>query len=311
MYAKRVRYDQRKRVVEQTEPTGLTTSTTWDDEDRVIATEEPGGLRTTTRYDAAGRPTDRWGPAPSGRFNSDGTPNHPGVPNSQTRYDEGFQGLAATYWSNPYLAGLTARHGLGMGPTASLDVDWATTPPITPDANGDWSARFDGEVTLAAAGEYRFNLQTKGTARVVIDDQVVVEHAGPEPTTGWAIADSDSGFVNAVAGSKHRMRVDSTGPLTGAASTAPTACCPVRCPITSPQGWRRHLAGEAAVPPRRPRSPACRLRRAVGWVDDRRCDETAPGPRRGASGRDQGHRLPSQGQDRGHLRLSGPRRGDA
>jgi RHS repeat-associated protein len=210
-FAQRVRYDKRSRITERTDAAGLTTTYTWDAFDRQVATTDLGtGLRTTTRYEPAndpkGRPTKQYGPAPTSSFQTNGEPVVGAtVPTTTTEYDGGIVGLAATYWTNPFLAGAPGRHGTGLGGGGDMDKDWNMSPPVTPGTGG-WSARFNGELKLTTADDYTFQIETRGSSgRIWVDDELVADLTQAEPATGWG---TNTGAARALPVGTHRIRVD-------------------------------------------------------------------------------------------------------
>jgi RHS repeat-associated protein len=200
-FARRVRWNPEGRIVEDTDAAGLTTSYQWDAPGHIVATTAPGNLRTTHAYDTQGNKTDTWGPAPAARFGSDNRPLAGAVvPQASTAYDEGFGGLAATFWSNPDLAGAATGHGSGQ----LLTNTWAGGPPVTPDAQGRWSMRLTGEISLPTGGtaalipvsSFFIPAASSGWTRLWIDDRLVFD-SHVQPTMGAA---DGSGW--------HRIRVD-------------------------------------------------------------------------------------------------------
>jgi RHS repeat-associated protein len=212
-FAQRSRYDTRNRITETTGSDGLNTTYAWDTLDRIVATTDAAGLRTTTLYDYASRPTTTYGPAPVASFQANGLPAAGmTVPTTARAYDGAISGLAAAYWTNPYLAGGPALHDTGLGTGGAMDRDWSSTPPVTPGAGG-WSARYNGSLSVGSAGSYQFQINTKGsTVKVWVDDILVVDHNQAEPPTGWT---TTTGAATSLTAGPHRFRVDmvdTTGP---------------------------------------------------------------------------------------------------
>ena len=205
-FAERVRYDTRNRITERTGSDGLSTTYAWDALDRPFSVTEATGLRTTTTYDHASRPVTTYGPAPASSFGANGLPvAGASVPATTRAYDEGINGLGATYWDNPYLAGGPALHDTGLGAGGAMDRDWGSTPPVEAGPDG-WSARYTGYLNVPAGGAHSFELRTRGSkAKVWLDDSLVVDHSQPEPDTGWA---TTAGPVVAASSGLHRLRVD-------------------------------------------------------------------------------------------------------
>ena len=210
-YARQVTLDAVGRTASDRNAAGEASFYTWDDGDRLLRRTDPALRVTTTIYDHAGRPTDTYGPGLASEFGTDHRSST--APRATTAYDESMVGLGATYWSNKSLSGAPVGFALGVGdPNGALSHDWGTGAPTSvPAANaGDaWSARFNGEIILPAAGTYAFRLSSNDGVRLFIDDARVLDawydHSGLSPA---------GTFVNPAAGSRHRIRVeyyDNTG----------------------------------------------------------------------------------------------------
>jgi RHS repeat-associated protein len=190
-FARRVRWDDSGRIVEDTDAAGLTTAYQWDAQNHVVAQTAPGPLKTAFAFDSAGNKTDTWGPAPADQFGSDNRPiAGASVPHSTTAYDGGLQGLAATYWSNPNLVGHPNAHKSGAG---AYD-DFAAGPPVTPDAQGDWSMQLTGTIYLVNGFASFQRVAGTGGTKVFVEDQTMIDtDAGqwlgsfhdPQNRTGW------------------------------------------------------------------------------------------------------------------------------
>lgn len=205
-FAQRVRYDTRNRIIESTGPDGLSSTYTWDSLDRLVATTDPAGLRTTTFHDHASRPVTTYGPAPVASFQANGLPVVGAqVPTTTKVYDGAIAGLAAAYWSNPFLAGGPALHDTGLGAGGAMDKDWGTSLPVTPGPGG-WGGRFSGYLSVPTSNSYLFQVTTRGSkVRVWVDDTLVVDHDQAEPATGWA---TTTGSASNFSAGMHRIRVD-------------------------------------------------------------------------------------------------------
>ena len=225
-FARRVRWDTSGRIVEQTDAAGLTTSFEWDAHSRPVARTEPGGARTTYAYDLMGNLTDVWGPAPSNQFGADNRPvAGASVPHESKSYDDGMQGLASAYWTNPLLAGAPAGHGSGAGSVGN----WGGTPPVTPDGQGRWSMRLTGFVRFPA-GQTTFAPDAgTGAVRLWIDDTLVVSNraglngAHTETTTGGAWRRVRIDFASEAAGQTLNLRWRPPGAPAGQFVALPTA----------------------------------------------------------------------------------------
>jgi RHS repeat-associated protein len=195
-----VTFDAANRQLTATDATGKTTTKTWDAADRPTSTVDPAGIKNATTYDTHGWATDTYGPAPASAFGS--------APHATTSYDDGIQGLAATYWDNATLTGSPKRHGTGGVGTTDLNQDWGAAPPMGMPAT--WSMRLTGDINLTATGTYNFATWAKSGVRVYIDDVLVVD-AWTDPGSGRTRSvPPDGTFNNTVANSSHRLRVDLT-----------------------------------------------------------------------------------------------------
>jgi RHS repeat-associated protein len=186
-----VRWDSQGRIVEQKDSKDRTTHTKWDPIiERVLASVDPAGLQTTNVYDPiTGAVTDVYGPAPTACFAASApfTPTGPcavPVPRTQHRYDEGVNGLAATFWNNPYFAGAPVKHQTGPGGTGpsgpgctanTLCTQWDQLPfsqlsgselpaEHQPDHKFTWSMRLTGVIDVPNS----FVINTATTQQVSI-----------------------------------------------------------------------------------------------------------------------------------------------
>ncbi|HEX8771409.1 MAG TPA: PA14 domain-containing protein, partial [Acidimicrobiales bacterium] len=203
-----------------TNANGNSATTLLDAANHPLSSTDTAGRKSTVVYaiDAArshpvGQPTDSYGAAPAACFGTDrkamvppcaSPPSH-----TATTYDtaaDGItttQGLAVTYWSNLNFAGLPARHST-VAPTAGNMVP--VDPPAEGLTVGVWSARFTGEVVFPASGAYTFTLAATGSARLYIDDAMVV---GPG---------ANGTFVQAAGpATRRRIRIDYAPPVGAAA----------------------------------------------------------------------------------------------
>jgi RHS repeat-associated protein len=210
-FAREVEMDGTGRATTERDATLRVSTVTWDPGDRVTSSTDPAGRRTTTIYDAQQRPTDTYGPAPGSCFTGQ-TPNQActgtPMPHSRTAYDEGINGLAATYWPNRLLQQAPGVHSTGVGrgavgavsvdATGALSANWGATG--VPDASltaNQWSARYTGEILLPQAGTYSFRLDLNGGARLFVDDRRIVdawtEINGSSATGTHVVAAADAG----------------------------------------------------------------------------------------------------------------------
>ncbi|MCA1845643.1 MAG: hypothetical protein LC792_21100, partial [Actinobacteria bacterium] len=206
-FARKVAFDSAGRALADTDATGRVASAEWDPGDRQLSSTDPAGRKATTLYDWAARPTDAYGPAPASCFGADRRPNAScatPMPHTATAYDGGMKGLAAAYWANASLSGAPTAHDTGVGDASGALVhDWGSGAPAGLPADL-WSARFSGEITLAATGDYRFALNADNGVRLWVDDALVAER-WDNLAYGWV---QSQPFTNTTAGSHHRIRVD-------------------------------------------------------------------------------------------------------
>lgn len=209
-----VTYDAVWRQLTATSPLGVTATQEWHPtKDLVLSATNSLGMKSTTVYDqATDRATDTYGPAPAACFQSNGRPvtNPVGTSgcgilpaHTATTYDSGLQGLQATYYANPHLAGKPSLIGLGIGGTGgAVDRDWATASPGTGVPADNWSLRLTGLVTFPAAGQYTFVTNSDDGARVWVGDTLVVDkwEGGPAERVGAPIT--------VAAGESRRIRVE-------------------------------------------------------------------------------------------------------
>ena len=203
-----VSYDDQLRIVSDTDAAGLTSQLKWNAKNQITAQTDPAGLKTAYGYDHADRRTDTWGPAPQADFDANDRPLATAtVPRVTAGYDEGLIGLGATMWSNYLASGAPTKHGTLFATSGGTVLqDWATTPPVTADASGRWSARFTGEITFGNAGVHTFSAKTKGPVRVWIDDTLMFSLA-TDPGATWSTTASGT-LTSTAASEKHRIRID-------------------------------------------------------------------------------------------------------
>ncbi len=235
-YSRKVTYDTTFRTVDDYDVAGLLTHTDWDVDlsgtprkDLVLATTDPAALKSTTLYDYADRPTDQYGPAPAAWFGTDraplsGTEPTSGqtyanlIPHSQTGYDETVSGLASTFYDatsasngtdtpTRMLSGAPKVHATGIGATNAGEVNktWSAAPYTFTGAG--WGVRLSGDILLATAATYGFNVLHDDGVRVWVDDKIVVDDwADGGSRTSNQI--STATIANPVANTYHRIRID-------------------------------------------------------------------------------------------------------
>ncbi|MBM7824453.1 YD repeat-containing protein [Arcanobacterium pluranimalium] len=102
-FSKKIDYDSLLRTVKETDLTGKTSEQEWDPvKDLILSTTDPTGLKSTTIYDLDDRKIEAYGPAPKEWFTTSRVPLPDKTnltPHTSTRYDEGIDGLAASYYT--------------------------------------------------------------------------------------------------------------------------------------------------------------------------------------------------------------------
>ncbi|WP_158864170.1 PA14 domain-containing protein [Leifsonia sp. AG29] len=193
-----VTFDTALRKTSATSASGLTSRALWNNHDNPLATLDPQGHESTTTYDSQDRPVTTYGPAPSTCFgattsapfgtvptNASGVANGPipvagtcaamngvAIATSTTTYDGGLAGLAAAYFNNLTLAGAPTGYGRVFTGTDAQQV-WSGIP-ATGVGTTNWSASLTGTLTFPGAGDYQLSIYTDNTARVFVDDRLVI-----------------------------------------------------------------------------------------------------------------------------------------
>jgi RHS repeat-associated protein len=123
------------------------------------------------------------------------------VPHTHNAYDQGINGLAATYWANGQLAGTPAQQATGTGTgltggtsagyctaTSGICAQWpAGSPPASSDASGHWSMRLTGTINFTENVAYDFGLYANQPVSVLIDGQPllsITQFGNPNWTPG-------------------------------------------------------------------------------------------------------------------------------
>ena len=209
-----VAYDAVWRQTSATSPLGVRATQEWHPtKDLVLSATNSLGMKSTTVYDpATDRATDTYGPAPGACFQANGRPvsNPVGVSgcgilpaHTATTYDDGLQGLQATYYANPHLAGKPALIDLGIGGAdGAVDRAWGAASPGTGIPADNWSLRLTGLVTFPAAGQYTFVTSSDDGVRVWVGDTLVVDR--------WETGSAErvGAPVTVAAGESRRIRVE-------------------------------------------------------------------------------------------------------
>ncbi len=218
-------------TVVDTDADGATTTMVHDAGDRPTSVVDAAGRQSSVFYDGdatrahgTGRVTETYGPAQTSCFAATGRPDGsctlPPVAHSATTYDAepatptiaaaAWTGLAAAYWPNatgiPPLFGRAWTHE-----TVELvsGAPFTADPPAPNLVAGAWSARYSGEITLdetsTLAAPHVFTLALTGSARLFVDDVLVVDAAAAHASTTAVVGN----FANGLLG-RHRLRLDYT-----------------------------------------------------------------------------------------------------
>ncbi len=187
---------------------GLTSQTEWNAKDQQLWSLSPQGLRSTTIYTAQDRVADVYGPAPASCFDGNRLPAGCAfVPaRSETKYDEGLNGLNIAYYDNPSLGGAPKAFSMGLDGVGggALSRNYGTAAPIAGIPNTNWSIRATGLIRFDQTGQYKLRLWVDDAVRLWIDDVLVIDN-WTYHGADWA---SDWKNYQATAGQTARIRVD-------------------------------------------------------------------------------------------------------
>jgi beta-glucosidase len=95
-----------------------------------------------------------------------------------------FHGLRAEYWTNPHFEGEPSlvradrQVGLNLGLFNFAMANASSLLQLPEVFNNAMSARWTGSLTAPATGEYIFSLTHLGTARLYLDDQLLIDDPG-------------------------------------------------------------------------------------------------------------------------------------
>jgi beta-glucosidase len=180
------------------------------------------GLRDRARRLGA---TVTYAPGTDGINEGDDLPGPPPVPSSvlSTGGADPQPGLRAQYWSNTAFAGdplvtetdptVNVNYGFQNFPGFSAASPKATNSQAATNRAaagdfgflGDLSARWTGQMTAPATGDYALSLTARGSARLYLDDELVLEHEAEELSTV-------SRTVPLVGGEAHDVRIEYAAP---------------------------------------------------------------------------------------------------
>lgn len=149
-------------------------------------------------------------------------PGPAAVPSSLFSTDEGQPGLHAQYWTNLDFTGSPAvdrtdpqvNMNFGFFNYENFNASSPKIPSITGrnELTQDISARWTGTIAAPSSGDYALSLTARGTAKLFIDDQNVLEHEGGDLSTVTATVPLEQGK-----GRKIRVEYSATAkdPFTG------------------------------------------------------------------------------------------------
>ena len=205
-FSSKVVYDDADRALSTTDSAGRVSSQEWSPKDLPLSTTDPAGRKITTVYDYADRPVDSYGPAPASCFTGQlpsGTCSG-GMAHGHNGYDEGINGLAASWYDNDQLSGAPKAYTTGLGTAdGSFAKNWNTDAPTTGIPADHFSVRATGDIVFPAAGDYTLRLLANDGLRVWVDDQLLIDdwiNTAAKWRQGVVHADS--------AGQAKRIRID-------------------------------------------------------------------------------------------------------
>jgi RHS repeat-associated protein len=171
-------YDDRGREIERVNLLGAATATEYNDADQVVWSEDEAGSRTDFVWDERHNALlSETGPDPDGAGGL-------GRPVTRYRYDEtkigtsgtagpALQGLQASYFSNPSLAGRPAAQKNDTSVDFAIGGGW----PNLGGQTTNFSVRWIGDLLVEDAGQYIFTTQATDGTRLTVDDVHAIEVA--------------------------------------------------------------------------------------------------------------------------------------
>jgi RHS repeat-associated protein len=210
-YAEKSTYNSSGEITSETGPTGNTSSTVWDDDEQPLVSITSAGEQTSTVYDVSGNVTDTYGPAPTACFDPSTWPSTVSptpttgylpvsepvdttgcgvtVPHTHTGYDQGFNGLEASYWDGNTQSGQACQRVTST--ITTLVEDWGTSVPTCAAASGEFNLSMTGLIDLPEAGEWTFDGISDNASTVTIDGSSAnfdgADWEGPGNPTLWTI----------------------------------------------------------------------------------------------------------------------------
>jgi beta-glucosidase len=144
-------------------------------------------------------------------------PGLPPIPSDVLRPAGGApddHGLRGEYWTNTTWSGApqhvqtdpSAQAALGFYNFSGFNANSPKLPAVPTDFNNRASIRWTGQIVPPVTGRYTLSLTSAGTARLYIDDQLVLENSNDAP--GNADFQSHSLTINLTAGQARSIRVD-------------------------------------------------------------------------------------------------------
>ncbi len=187
-------WDDQDRPIIQVDASGEQTSTVYDVNSNATDTYGPAPSACFAAGSANPWPTDTSyasPPAPIEGYLPVSDPQNAAgcqttVPHRHTTFDGGITGLGVVYWANGSFAGSPAKHGTGNGigndsgascidansgtSNDSLCASWpAGTSPGSTDAQGNWSMKLTGDLSIPSSGTYEFDGADNQAMSLLID----------------------------------------------------------------------------------------------------------------------------------------------
>jgi RHS repeat-associated protein len=218
-YSDKVEYDSLFRTVKNFDKAGLFSITDYHPyKDISYGSTDAINLKSTTVYDRKDLPIESYGPAPKAWYGADGRPlaaYATQVPKSETKYDEGINGLSVAWYNvkGSTFFGAPKLHTTGINP--DVDKTWVTrdfriSTPFTPDAGMDgYGFSATGTITFPQSGTYTFINYFDDASRLYVDDRSIFTSVDTWANRSLGVAQiNPSGTFVAVGGKTYRFRLD-------------------------------------------------------------------------------------------------------